>query len=499
MSSDSLPAASQRAWLKRPLHALWACLLLLTGLRVFAGLHPDLAEDAAHYALYGYYPALSYFDHPPLIGWLQFLVERISSSNLALRAWPMALMAASSAVLYRLARTLFPEASPWLGLSAVLVMQSAVMIQLMGLSMLPDDPMLLFWLLSALALYRTLVLGEARHWPWVGLWFGLAGLSKGTAVTLVASAIVLMITERRWTQLRTPWPWLAILIALALISPVLWWNAQHDWIWVRYQLMHVGEPRPWQWRRFGISQAIQCVAYSPGIYLFGYAAVVLALRRLHDARMRLLLAIALPLFLFIDGASGVEVSLPHWTSAGWATLSILIAWLLHRYWHRSRLVRIGVYVSAAYSALLIGALFFFLGTSFNPFPANRNPLAIAGLYGWQRVAAEAEHLRRDMAKTPGPKPVLYAGNWSYASQLAWYARPVPVQITDHKLHQMTLWYGNAARGGRGILVVPQHFQGKARAWQAKFAHCDPAKAVPIEVGGKLATTYHLYRCQGYLG
>ena len=31
-----------------------------------------LSVDEAHYALYAAHPALSYFDHPPLVGWVQW-------------------------------------------------------------------------------------------------------------------------------------------------------------------------------------------------------------------------------------------------------------------------------------------------------------------------------------------------------------------------------------------------------------------------------------------
>jgi 4-amino-4-deoxy-L-arabinose transferase-like glycosyltransferase len=133
---------------------------------------------------------------------------------------------------------------------------------LMGMSMLPDDPLLLFFLLSARALYRTITLDHVHGWLWVGLWFGLAGLSKYTAVTLVVSALLLIASERRWSQLRTPWPWLAVLIAFVAISPVLWWNWQHGWISFRYQVFHVDDPqRSWSMHRFLLSQAIQFLAY----------------------------------------------------------------------------------------------------------------------------------------------------------------------------------------------------------------------------------------------
>src|ERR1700744_5862825 len=39
--------------------------------------------------------------------------------------------------------------------------------------------------------------------------------------------------RRRW--LTSAWPWLAALIAVAVFSPVLIWNAEHDWASFRFQ------------------------------------------------------------------------------------------------------------------------------------------------------------------------------------------------------------------------------------------------------------------------
>jgi hypothetical protein len=478
--------------------AMTLALLTLVGLtHLFTMRSIGLSGDAAHYALYGAYPAWSYFDHPPLIGWMQALIEHLTTSNLGLRLWPLALILASSAILYRFTLELFPEESPWLGFNAVLVLQSGIMFMLMGMSMLPDDPLLLFVLLSARALYRTITLDQVRGWLWVGLWFGLAGLSKYTAITLVASAIVLMISERRWSQLRTPWPWLAMLIALAAISPILWWNWQHGWISFRYQVFHVDNPQTnWSVHRFLVSEAIQFLAYSPGIYLFGLASAVLALRRRGDPRMRLLLAVAAPVLILLDASSGLRVSLPHWTAVGWAVLSIPIAYWLQRYWGTSRWLRIGTYLSAAYSLLLGAVILSQFAAPWIPFKINHNPLA--DLYGWQQAAQAAEALRARQAHTPGTAPVLFAGDWSYASHLAWYAYPTPVQITTHRLHQLDLWYGSPAKGARGILVVPYQFHGNISSWRAKFGHCALAEKLPIDLHGKPATTYFLYSCHGYL-
>ena len=42
-------------------------------IHVFFGFYLDFSVDEAHYALYGLHLDWSYFDHPPLVGWIQAL------------------------------------------------------------------------------------------------------------------------------------------------------------------------------------------------------------------------------------------------------------------------------------------------------------------------------------------------------------------------------------------------------------------------------------------
>lgn len=471
---------------------LWVLLHIIAGFRV------GLSADAAHYALYGYFPALSYFDHPPMIGWMQAIIELFSTSNLALRIWPIVLMASSSWLLYRLGRHLYADFPPTLPLLAVVVMQSGIIFQLMGMSMLPDDPLLVFFLLAADALYTAIIKDHPQAWLLVGLWFGLAGLSKYTAITLVVTVGILMISEKRWYHCRTLWPWLGFGLALVSIFPVLIWNAQHAWISFRYQIFHLdNHGGAWSWLRFWRSQAIQFCTYSPGIYIFGLIALVGALRHREDVRNRFLLALILPVFGLIDISSGKELTLPHWPAIGWAAASLLIAKWLWEHWDR-RWVRWGTYASAIYSVLLIGVIFSQFIKPWIPYQANRNPLQ--DLYGWHRAAVQANRLLHQMARVKGVLPVLFAGNWSYASHLAWYARPTSVQLLSHDHpHQMDLWYGTPQVGARGILVVPWPFRHNIRSWTARFRSCAAVGNLPIELNmpGKPATTYYFFQCDGY--
>jgi 4-amino-4-deoxy-L-arabinose transferase-like glycosyltransferase len=266
-----------------------ASLWLIAGfsaIRLLVGGSSGLSVDEAHYALYGLHPDWSYFDHPPLIGWLQALVLPFSESTLALRVLPVMLFAATGLVLYRLTRSLFPQESPWLGFISVALLQSGLMFQLIGIAMLPDTPLLLLGLLVLWVLQGALTTAQMRYWLALGLLLGLAALSKYTAITLVATVLISMAFTRQWRQLLNPAVWLAMLLAALVMLPILYWNARHDWISFLYQLHHGTGNLHWQASRFLLSEAAQLLVYGFGVVVFGVIALVSAARDTSDTGVR---------------------------------------------------------------------------------------------------------------------------------------------------------------------------------------------------------------------
>ncbi len=117
----------------------------------------NLSVDEAHYALYGLKPDWSYFDHPPMVGWLNALMAPFTHSDFGLRILPATLFALANGVLYKLAKRLFPSFS-WIGFWTLALVNSAIMFQLLSISMLPDTPLMLAGLML---LWHLLNLREA--------------------------------------------------------------------------------------------------------------------------------------------------------------------------------------------------------------------------------------------------------------------------------------------------------------------------------------------------
>jgi 4-amino-4-deoxy-L-arabinose transferase-like glycosyltransferase len=478
-----------------PWRATLALALGVAVLHLLAAGRVPLSADEAHYALYGLHPDLSYFDHPPLVGWLQTLALFFSSSEFALRLWPVLLAAATALALYAFTGRLFPDGHPWLGFWSVVYYQSGLLFHAFGLALVPETPLVLFALLAMLALLNALERGRLNGWLLFGLCVGLAGLSKYTAVTLVFSAALFVILQRRLDVLRTPGPWLAVALAFLLIAPVLYWNATHDWLSFRYQLDHGFRPKDWEWTRVGISQLAQFFAYAPGIYVFGLIALGAGFREWRERGVQLVLLLTLPVLLLFASGSGREESLPHWTALAWAGSAPLATRWLVAHWP-NRPVRVFAGFSAGYSLVLIlflHILFFFPSL---PFPGKHHPLA--PLAGWSQAAERAALLRMEFLHE-NPQAVLLVPNWSLASRLAWYARPLPVQVPDDRFDQFDLWFGSPATGASGVLVAPDSSHKSARRALERFAHCEEREPLPVYAGSTTIVTFRFYLCRDYRG
>jgi len=483
----SITAGAER----RAFHATLLLLLFTTGLHLVVAGGVALSVDEAHYALYGLHPDWSYFDHPPMVGWLQALILPISESEFALRIWPATVMATAGALLYRLSRELFPETNPWTAFAAVLILQSAVIVQLLGVALVPEVPLLVFALASTLALWLALSRQRWSDWLLLGLCLGLAGLSKYTAVTLAVSVVIFVVWQGQWRLFLGPKPWAAALVAFLCILPVLYWNSQHDWISFRYQLGHGAPDRVWSLIRFMRAEVGQILAYAPGIFLFGLIALVHAWRKRLDANNRLLLSVVLPPFVLFGWTAGYEETLPHWTLMVWALLAIPAAVWICQHWQR-RWVRFTAIASLIYSLLLTLVIHSQFAFPWIPFKPLEHPLR--DLYGWEQGAE-----RGAMLANAADKPLL-VGNWSLASRIAWYARPLPVQVTDQRVDQFDLWFGTPQKGSGGVLLVPDYYKGRDNiSGLGKFTQCQRMDSLTVLLGDTPVQQFSYYNCTGYRG
>ena len=213
-----------------PPRALLWFILTVTLVRLLAAALIPLTEDEAYYRLWAQSPQFGYFDHPPMIAWwIHAGVALVGDNALGVRLIPALSAGLTTLIVFDLARRL--GAAERTGLRAAVWFNATLTIGWGGILAVPDAANVPFWALTLWCLARTT---EDRAWRWwlaAGAAAGLATISKYSALFLAPGVLLwLAVTPGGWRWLRTPWPWLAGLIAAAIFSTNVAWNAGHGWV-----------------------------------------------------------------------------------------------------------------------------------------------------------------------------------------------------------------------------------------------------------------------------
>ncbi len=218
---------------------LWiaALIVAMTAVRcVFANVL-DLRTDEAYYWTWSKESALSFLDHPPMIAWfIRFGTAIFGDTNFGVRFAGLLAMPISQLLLADIVRRVTHDIRA--AILAVLMMEAALYYGLLMAKVAPDVALIPFELAMVWSLVRLTESDDGRWWLAAGLFAGLSLLSKLTALMLVpAVAAFIVVPDWRARWLRSPYPWAAALIAVAVFSPVLIWNGMHDWASFRFQFV----------------------------------------------------------------------------------------------------------------------------------------------------------------------------------------------------------------------------------------------------------------------
>ncbi len=328
--------SSSKAFLRNasPARQAFALIIAFTLLRLVLMEVVGLGVDESYtLAISRVGVSLSYFDHPPLHIWLAHVAQMLFGNDRAARLPFVLLSGFTCWAMFGFASRLFGARA---GLWAVLVMNLTIFFGVVSASwILPDGPLNLFLLLAAWA-FAPIALGEGQshaswgRWLVIGLCIGLAGLSKYHAVLFGLGLLgFIAATPRLRPLFRQPQPYLGLLTALVIFSPVLIWNAQHGWVSFAFQ----GDRAGFHGIQFAapLGQiAGQALLLTPWIFVPAAYAIFLALKDGNSAaRLCLWLGGSIVgFFTILSLWSGAGMM--HWTMPGWLLLLPLLGDLLAR-------------------------------------------------------------------------------------------------------------------------------------------------------------------------
>ncbi|MFL5560699.1 MAG: ArnT family glycosyltransferase [Gemmatimonadaceae bacterium] len=502
-SSRRDPASARRL-------TLWAIGAGLV-IRALIAARSPLLPDEAYYWEWSRHLAAGYFDHPPAVAWL------IAAGTSLLGATPLGvrlgtLLAGTGAIagVVAIARRLGGEDA---ALRAAILLLCTPLVSV-GLAIATTDaPALLAIATALLCIVRALehpagTRDSTVWWLAAGIAFGGGLLSKLTVgIVGAACGVALLARPSLRRQLRSAGPWLAVICTVLVATPVIWWNARHDWLAVRFQLSHgLGTPT----RGTVLSRELSLIGsqaglLSPGIFLLAIASAWHVLRRRQtDARRdvadtEFLLAIvgAIVFAFFVYSALRRPVE-ANWPAPAFVALIPLVAAasvpVLMRWWR----------AAAAIGAALVAAALAQLVAPVLPIPARRDPVARA--YGWSTLAMSADSLQRASIATGGT--IWFAADrYQDAAELAFTIPGNPRVFALNlggRRNQYDLWpsFAAVARRGDAMIVALDTGIAEADVSRTLATHFDSgrrAASVALTRGADTVAVRRLWVFSGWRG
>lgn len=208
-------------------------------LRLVAASRSGLFFDEAYYWHWSTNLMGGYYDHPPGIAYF-IRAGTLLFGDTALGVRFMPALSAPLITLLLWAITLRSTGSRRLAAWAA-IFSSLSGAPLLSIAALPDEPMVLFWLVAVYALVSIRRGGTMTWWIVAGAMIGLAGMSKYPAAMLALGLFAWTLWEPTLRRhYRTAWPWLGALATLAVMSPVIVWNTERGWPSLLMQSMRDG-------------------------------------------------------------------------------------------------------------------------------------------------------------------------------------------------------------------------------------------------------------------
>ena len=239
---------------------LVAAIFATTLIRIALAGNIGFVDDEAYYRIWSLSPALSYLDHPPMIGWMIAAGRALAGDTLlGVRLFAPLIGALGAFILWRTAYLLYGSD---IARRSVWIMLAMPLLEVGGIIVTPDLPSVLF---SGLVIWALAELDRSQNPKWwlaIGVFAGLGLLSKYTNLFLGGTLLLWLIASphnRKWFP--SVELWIGGVIAAALASPVVIWNVEHGWASFSKQFGRVANSG----------------TAAPLVYMFEYIGVFLAL------------------------------------------------------------------------------------------------------------------------------------------------------------------------------------------------------------------------------
>ncbi|MCX6304459.1 MAG: glycosyltransferase family 39 protein [Bacteroidetes bacterium] len=482
----------------------WAffILLFLSALvRGFIAGFIELGNDEVYYLTYAEFPALSHFDHPPMVGLViqLFTFNLTFSSEFFIRLASVVLGTISTGLMFLIGRQI---KGPLTGLYAALLFTGSFYgFILSGTFILPDTPQVVFWLLTLFLALKALpdreLMPESRRLLLLaGVTAGLAMLSKYHSVFLITGVFIyILIYNRRWFRATETYG--ALLLYLLLCTPVVLWNIENNFISFTYHENRVGITASGLQLQYFLTEIAGEIFYNNPvnvvIIITAFVALIRGRQFIRADYRRIILWISVPLVLVFMSFSLFRSTLPHWTGPGYLGFILIAAAYLSEPAHphsKMRLVPWPLVLSLALLMLVAVAAVGQIGYGWVPLSRWKVKDISHDMTGWKQLGEKfavvaKQDTRRARMQKGSP---IFTFRWFPAANLDYYAgrqTGLPVYALGtleriHKYHWINRIHGNLRKGSDAYYIaLSDDYEDPVALYGTLFDTIQPADTIYI--------------------
>jgi hypothetical protein len=354
--------------------------------------------------------------------------------------------------------------------------------------------------MTMIACYHIDHNGGRIWWLLLGIFLGAGFISKYTMVFAGFGTFLFFISSRqRMKWFTTIWPYIAIMSALVVALPVVFWNYQHEWASFLFQTKRrAGEIagfRPDFFFGFiGTVIAIYSIVPLPLLFAGIWDSIKGAFRE-RSSGHAILTYFSVPIMIFLLSLAPRSWVKMNWTApafigfylagAGYYfAVSKTRTWV--RLWGKVSIIFLVLTFIMVHAVILLPGFYFGKGDYSS---------------GWRSLASRVDEIRTDM-----PEPYFICGyEYKTASMLAFHLKGHPETLSNNVVGQGGLQYDywsdpDTLVGYNAIFIYDERVKYKTpERLSDLFEYVSPEEILIVKKGGKILTKFHIFRCYDYLG
>lgn len=493
--------------------------LAVMALRALFALSTGFVDDDSYHWSWTRDLAISYYDHPGMIAWLEYLSTSIFGDNAIGVRLPSFILYTGSVLL------VFKMGSAWFGFNAG-VFSAAMMLfsPLWGFGghvASPEQPFIFCWLLAIWIFWQGVREDEhrwnhAKTWLLLGLVFGLGFNSKLPMVLLAPGlGLYLLVTPKRRKDLLTIWPWVGLSLSLVMALTIVFWNIQFDWPSFKYQFSERHQGESFSVARWIKYITMQITLLSPGLYFAVILSWIASVFNFKDPRWRLLFCLSLPSFLVFYPQPFFADFKPHWMGPAYMILNFGVGAIWsqglklgdRQIWHGFN----KVYFWSISVFLILMNLLIYSPIVYPWVPKVYRLINPQGqwnimwdpsneLFGWPELGQFALQKQKEIFEQTGTKPFFAASRYETTAQTYMATKEKTWMLSFTRSHYtvtQTKEQLEALKGKNALFVVPEKYPVNPMDFAA-FDSCTPHEFKFFR-RDELARIFTVYDCRNFQG